>query len=195
MAISLRSKVKNTDQLTLFQAAHPVRISASPDSARDWAANVVNLRSNMVAWLAEHAPAGWFGRTSPMCSALTTVEISELSSPASPDIQPGPFSSLPPTGGKMPGSSPAQIPTVTGSLGECWTLSLPEFHSAAVACSLSDILEIGDVPPRFFLSAKACSGILRRSVKRAKTLLPQLQAALQTVAQPTGHDPDTAKRA
>jgi len=35
-------------------------------------------------------------------------------------------------------------------------------------CSLSDILETGDLPQRFFLSAKACAGILRRAEKRGK---------------------------
>jgi len=49
-------------------------------------------------------------------------------------------------------------------------------------CSLSDILETGDVPRRFYLSAKACKGILRRADKRGKELPPQLSAALQAVA-------------
>jgi hypothetical protein len=62
------------------------------------------------------------------------------------------------------------------------TLSSSEFHSAAVACSLSDILETGDVPRRFYLSATACRGILRRADKRGKTLPAPLQAALEAVA-------------
>jgi hypothetical protein len=49
-------------------------------------------------------------------------------------------------------------------------------------CSLSDILETGDVPQRYFLSAKACMGILRRAEKRGKELPPQLARALQVVA-------------
>jgi hypothetical protein len=50
-------------------------------------------------------------------------------------------------------------------------------------CSLSDILETGAVPQRFFLSARACAGILRRAERRGKELPPQLQAALTAVAQ------------
>jgi hypothetical protein len=65
-----------------------------------------------------------------------------------------------------------------GSHTEFLTLSTSEFHSGAVAYSLSDILEIGDVPQRFFLSATACKGILRRADKRGKKLPPQLQDAL-----------------
>jgi hypothetical protein len=62
-----------------------------------------------------------------------------------------------------------------GSPTECLTLStcewtaLPEqFPSDDGVCSLSDILETGDVPQRYYLSAKACSGILRRADKRGK---------------------------
>jgi hypothetical protein len=49
-------------------------------------------------------------------------------------------------------------------------------------CSLSDILETGDVPRQYYLSAKACRGILRRAGKRGKELPPQLARALQAVA-------------
>ena len=49
-------------------------------------------------------------------------------------------------------------------------------------CSLSDILETGDVPQRYFLSAKACAGILRRAEKRGKQLPEALHHALRAVA-------------
>ena len=49
-------------------------------------------------------------------------------------------------------------------------------------CSLSDVLETGDVPQRYFLTPKACAGILRRAEKRGKTLPIQLHHALQAVA-------------
>jgi hypothetical protein len=63
------------------------------------------------------------------------------------------------------------------------TLSSSEFHSVAAACSLSDILETGDVPQRFYLSATACRGILRRAEKRGKELPDALRAALQSVVE------------
>jgi hypothetical protein len=69
-----------------------------------------------------------------------------------------------------------------GSHTECWTLNGSEWPSDAAVCSLSDTLETGTVPQRFFLSAKACSGILRRAGKRGKTLPLALEAALQAVA-------------
>jgi hypothetical protein len=63
------------------------------------------------------------------------------------------------------------------------TLSILEWPSAAAVCSLSDVLEIGELPQRYFLSATACKGILRRAEKRGKELPPQLQDALTVVAQ------------
>jgi site-specific DNA-cytosine methylase len=68
---------------------------------------------------------------------------------------------------------------------ESLTLSTLEFPSGAVACSLSDILETGDVPRRFFLSATACKGILRRAEKRGRALAPSLQTALEHAARTT----------
>jgi hypothetical protein len=55
-------------------------------------------------------------------------------------------------------------------------------RSAGDVSSLSDVLETGPLPPRFSLSAKACSGILRRAEKRGKALPPMLKAALEAVA-------------
>jgi len=65
------------------------------------------------------------------------------------------------------------------------TLNSLEWPSAAAVCLLSDTLEIGDVPHRFFLSATACKGILRRAEKRGKPLPQRLREALQAVAEHT----------
>ena len=51
--------------------------------------------------------------------------------------------------------------------------------------SLSDILETGRVPEKYFLSQRACSGILRRAEKRGKALPDALKEALESVAGPT----------
>jgi DNA (cytosine-5)-methyltransferase 1 len=48
--------------------------------------------------------------------------------------------------------------------------------------SLSDVLETGEVPQRYFLSAKACQGILRRAEKRGKALPEALRDALLATA-------------
>jgi hypothetical protein len=79
-----------------------------------------------------------------------------------------------------------------GSPTESWTLNTSEFHSGAVACSLSDILETGDVPRRFYLSATACRGILRRAEKRGKDLPAALQTALASVVSHSQRQTSTA---
>jgi hypothetical protein len=73
------------------------------------------------------------------------------------------------------------------------TLSLPEFTATHmpcpnddVVCSLSDILETGAVPQQYYLSRKACRGILRRADRRGKALPPMLLKALQQVAGESG---------
>jgi hypothetical protein len=71
-----------------------------------------------------------------------------------------------------------------GSPTEFWTLSTSEWPNDAAVCSLSDILETGTVPQRFFLSDTACRGILRRADKRGKELPEALRLALQQVAGP-----------
>ena len=71
-----------------------------------------------------------------------------------------------------------------GGPTESWTLNGSEWPNDAAVCSLSDTLEIGVVPHRFFLSAKACAGILRRAGKRGKALPAALAAALTAVASP-----------
>jgi hypothetical protein len=65
------------------------------------------------------------------------------------------------------------------------TLNTSDWPKDAAVCSLSDVLETGLVPQRFYLSAKACAGILRRAEKRGKELPPALLAALRSVAQGT----------
>lgn len=76
----------------------------------------------------------------------------------------------------------------TASHGGCWTLSTSEWTSFDGlslkddgVSSLSDILETQPVPARYYLSAKACRGILRRAEKRGKDLPEQLKRALEAV--------------
>jgi hypothetical protein len=66
--------------------------------------------------------------------------------------------------------------------GGLWTHAGSESPRDAVACSLSAVLETRPVPRRYWLSARAAAGILRRAEKRGKTLPPRLLAALETLA-------------
>lgn len=76
----------------------------------------------------------------------------------------------------------ARWATMDCSNGHVWTRNGSEWRSGAAACSLSSILETGPVAPQYFLSAKACAGILRRAEKRGKTLPELLHRALAAVA-------------
>jgi hypothetical protein len=75
-----------------------------------------------------------------------------------------------------------------GSHTEFLTLNTSEWPKDGVACSLLDTLETGDLPRRYFLSATACRGILRRAEKREKELPPSLKAALLNTAQQTSEE-------
>ena len=61
------------------------------------------------------------------------------------------------------------------------TLDTLEFPNGAVECSLSDVLEM-TVSERYALSARAARGILRRASVRGRTLPPELQVALESLA-------------
>ena len=77
-------------------------------------------------------------------------------------------------------------PTGFLTLSMCeWTATGVPSPSDDSVCSLSDVLETGEVPRRYFLSARACAGILRRAEARGKKLPAALEDALQSVAR--GH--------
>ena len=67
------------------------------------------------------------------------------------------------------------------SFGELSTPSIGAFPSNGSESTLSAILEI-DVPKKYYLSPKACQGILRRAQKRGKILPTLLKSALEAQA-------------
>lgn len=171
-------------QLTFFAEEPPARTSPSPASELDWMERVAASCSPMARLLADIGPAGWSGRTCP--ASFRTIEDEHLRAfwASSPD---GGSKSLPADGSLRELSRGSRAHTA--SHGECLTLSTCEhaashslFRNDAAVCGLSDILETGDVPPRYFLTAKACQGILRRAGARGKSLPPSLLAALEAVA-------------
>ena len=60
-------------------------------------------------------------------------------------------------------------------------LNMQDWRNDASVCSLSRILETGPIPRRYYLSGKACLGIIRRAAKRGKALPVLLARALRAV--------------
>ena len=103
-----------------------------------------------------------------------------------------------PTEEKPSWPSSARLPRAGISApGGCWTPSTSEWPNGegeCTACSLATVLE-PSVPPRFYLSPKACMGIVRRAARRGKELPPNLEKVLRAVASelPTDDEPDQDK--
>ena len=145
-----------SEQLTLFAEASPARMLAWPDAARDWLESEADFGLSSTEFLQSLARDGLLSRTSPACY------------PATAD------GTLPPS---FEGWSNSGMACAGGYL----TLSISEWPSEGVVCSLSAILET-DVPRKYYLSARAARGILRRAEKRGKALPPMLHHALLSLA-------------
>lgn len=149
---------------TSSSAGRPAKASRSPGSGRGSRTPEEDLCLTLLTSLNVTNLDGCFGKTSPEFSQATEEGI------------------LAPSSGRW---QTWGISTDTG----CWTLSGSEHNSFPVpspnedvVCSLSDILEVTTVPQRYYLTARACAGILRRAAARQKTLPPMLQQALSAVA-------------
>lgn len=76
------------------------------------------------------------------------------------------------------GAKPEQSPETDGLwLGDNLTLNIGEFPNAVKESLLSWILE-DNVPQKYYLSTRACQGILTRASRRGKKLPELLEAAL-----------------
>ena len=151
------------DQLTFLSEEHPANHSALQDLEAEWQTTVATWPSNSADLLLGKGPLGSSGRTSPVCCRQTKD------------------GTLVPSSGRWQNAgmgSPTEFLTL--SLSE-WNHTLLPSPNAGGVCSLSDVLEVGNVPQRYYLSAKACKGILRRAENRGKVLPEQLAAALKAV--------------
>ena len=146
------------EQSTFLLEEHLVSHSRSQGFGKDLLTLAGILCLPILPSLNSIAPSGWYGKTSPESCRVTKEGI------------------LPPSSGRWGNSG-------MGSPTELLTLNTSVFHKDASVCSLSDVLETGEVQQRYSLSPTACRGILRRAEKRGKKLPPPLQRALHSVAQ------------
>ena len=130
-------------------------------------------------------PAKWCWRTyQGHCQAETPKE--KISEPSSKKRQGSPS--------RMPlfldlrgdGGATAEQSWEMGGLllGEYTTRSFGESPKEGVESRLSQILQ-DEVPPKYYLSEKACQGILNRATRRGKELPKELREALETQATPS----------
>ena len=130
--------------------------SVSPDSGVDWKTLEETSPLPFYQSLNSFSPPGWFGKMSPEFCPTKEMRSDSLS-------QGWPNSGMTARGG-------------------CWTLNISECHSEGDASFLSDVLEDADtIPPKYYLSQKACAGILRRAEKRGKELPVALESVLRQV--------------
>ena len=150
------------NQLTFSWEEPHANHSQSQDLGKDSKTQEETLRSSIADYLKSLDPNGLYGKTS-QASLVQTVD------------------------GTLVPSSGRWLNSGMGSPTECLTLNTSEWPSAAVVSLLSDTLEIGDLPQRFYLSATACQGILRRAERRGKTLPPTLRQALEDTVKASAH--------
>jgi len=148
------------NQLTFWSEEHPAKPSQSQGCEQESQILEGISLSPMLDFLTTLDPSGSFGK---MCQ-VSLVPIKEQT------FQP---SSLRWSNAGM------------GSPTECLMLSMLEGQEQCLngegESLLSDVLEVGNIPPRFYLSERACLGILRRAEKRGKSLPRSLQVALEQV--------------
>jgi len=151
-------------QLTFLSEERPASPSRSLGFEPDWLTPAAASCLPILPLLQNTAPAGWSGRMSPVfCRPMTDGTLA------------------PSSGGW--GNSGMGSPTECLTLSSAEHLASPSLsRSGGAVCSLSDILETGGVPRRYYLTARACAGILRRAARRGKELPPQLARALRAVA-------------
>lgn len=160
------------DESNFLWGELPVNHSLSQDLEADWQMRVATWPSDSCNLLLSHGPAGCSGKMSPEFCHLEEDGTLVASSAGWQNSGMG---------------SPTEFLTLNSSE---WNHTLGPSLKDAGVCSLSDILETGDVPRRYFLSATACRGILRRAEKRGKELPAALRTALQNVAREAPMKPD-----
>src|SRR3970040_22742 len=145
------------NQLTLFVVVAPDRIYRLPDDALVLLESGADYGSSLQELLTNLSRDGLSLRTSPVFYPLKKD-------------------------GTLPSSFDGWSSGGMAFAGGFLTLNTSDWPSAAAVCSLSQVLE-ADAPRKYYLSPKACQGILRRAEKRGKLLPPSLQASLEQVAQ------------
>jgi hypothetical protein len=117
---------------------------------------------------------------SPLAQFSMEAQEANAGNPKRPPKNPSPVSCRPSEGGILMPTSGVWGNSGVGSPTQCWTFKTSQSPRYAVHSSLSDILEVGDLPSKYYLSPKACSGVL---VRAAGNLSARLEKALKAVVE------------
>ena len=160
------------EELTSLSEELPVRDSVSQESREDCKMTDPSSALPFASYLQTCIPGGSSGK---MFRVSLAPEVGKISKPSCEKL----------------------MKSGIAVHGECLTLNTPEWTATLVpflkedgVCSLSDILEMsGNIPQKYYLSPRACLGIIRRAESRGKDLPPMLKEALEQQAQ-CGCEPD-----
>ena len=139
-----------------FVEDSPAKIYQWPDTARDWLESGQDCGLSSIALLQSLSRDGLLSRT---CPAFY---------PAMKD-------------GTLPSSFAGWSDAGMASPGGFLTLNISEWPSDGAVYSLSEVLET-DAQHKFFLSARAARGVLRRAEKRGRKLPLLLEQSLRATA-------------
>ena len=159
MVTSRKSTEGSLGELTLFEEDSHVKTSVWLDAVLDWLGEDPDCSTNSCALLVRLLPVGFSSRTCLDFCHRTADETWE------------------PSLGRWG-------PSGMGGATVCLTLNTSDWPKGASVCSLSDVLETCEVPQKYYLSQRACAGILRRAEARGRELPSALAQALQAVATP-----------
>ena len=150
-------------QSMLFVEDSPVKTSASPENDVDL------MASGLASGLSLHES---LTKLSPSGSLLKTCQVYSLA----------------PEGEILLSSFNGWRSAGMAWGGECLTVKASDLPSDGSACLLSEVLQ-PHTDARYYLSPKACAGILRRADARGKVIPEPLRSALQQTANDTTTKP------
>ena len=146
----------------------PVPVSVSRGLEMDSQMTEETSHLNLLSWLIDLNPVGWFGRTSPVSCHLTKEGILDAS---------------------LEGWQKSGMGSPTGFL-MLNTSEHNDFQGQSPneegVSSLSDIFETGEIQQKYYLTEKHCLGILHRAEQSEKDIPTRLKEALEETIQNIG---------
>jgi len=149
-------KSKRSRNATSSRPGSRVKTFPLPENVRDWPERAQDSFGKLSESLKRFCPAGFSLKMFPDYSLPTTAATSE------------------------------SFKARWENSGMAWrgaslTANTSEYPNVVDECSLSDVLE-PSVPEKYYLSPRACQGILKRAERRGRTLPTQLERTLRAVA-------------